>query len=190
LSSTRPVVALLSCLTPTGRRHYDLPALPFGEAADYSVFWRPLPAPVIHHQMGKQFELPQAEFVFVALKDCHCVSLSVDERGFPNEGYVNINETPLLRRDGWLGWSWRDLFLDVKLSRGRAGWPPRWTPIVLDWEEYEAAAATQLLTKRQRVLAVAETARVLERVRQGVFPFHRLDLPFLGLAVPPSAFTS
>ena len=175
---------LLSCLTPAGMPHYDLPAISYGSFSGYDLYWRPFPAPVIHHQKRRRIDLQHQELVFVGCERFHCVSISLDENGIPVEGYVNINEKPLLRRDALAGWSWRDLFLDIKLSRGRIGREQFWTPCLLDWAEFERAQAMNEMTEEQVVVALTEVERLLEKIELSVFPFAKVKVPYLGFAPP------
>lgn len=163
--------ALLRCVHVGGTPRYDLPAVRMGGHAGYDIYWRGAPVAVVHHGRGERILLPHSEFVLVGVGLRRCISVSVDDAGFAQGAYVNINLEPVLDASGWC---WQDLELDVKLA---LSYGDRWVPMVLDWEDFQAAN----LSAAHRALAVREVGAVLKAVEIGQFPFSLPRLPWLGL---------
>lgn len=164
----------LRCSSITGEPRYDLPAWHIGSRDAYEIYWRPAPAKVIHHTKGRVTVLPQREFVMIGLGLHHCISISVDESGFPLGAYVNINMPP---RRTPTGWCWEDLELDWIL---RVDHRQRWVPLLLDLPDFAGSS----LTADQREIALNEVSAVLRQVTDRSFPFGSVSAPYLDIDLP------
>lgn len=151
----------LHCLDSNGIAKYSLPARHVGRRAGYEMFWRPLPCIVVHHAKRKTVQLASAEFVAVAIRRYHCISISVDGHCKPIGAYVNINH-PAQRTDD--GWCWRDLELDILMQPGI---DDRWVACVVDLDEYRQRP----LAETVRMRAEREIFRVIAQMKAGEFPF-------------------
>lgn len=152
---------MLRCLHVNGGIRYELPARLIGERGRYILYHRPCPE-VIHHTKKKTFVLPYPEMVFVGDSGTHhCVSVALDAYHRAVNMYVNINLPPEPHQTGH---EWRDLELDIKLTRGADG---DWKPIVVDVEEFEQAD----LPPELRQIALQEVDTLLQTIREEQFPF-------------------
>jgi predicted RNA-binding protein associated with RNAse of E/G family len=96
--------------------------------------------------------------------------ISLDQRGLPIDGYVNINLCPRRVTDGWC---WKDLKLDIKLVINYSG---EWSPILLDVTEFDSAS----LDFDDRQLALNEVDGILRQIASGEFPFSTRIDPWFG----------
>ncbi len=159
---------ILCCLSIDGSKRYELPAYSVGIYDDYAIYVRPEPY-VVHYLKNQTFLMSHPELVLVNMHGHHVIAVSINKEKIPENMYININLVPKRYIDGFY---WKDLELDIKVSRSFDG---QLSPFVVDFDEYKEKIESPELCE----IVTREATRLVEDIINKKFPFAQHDLQML-----------